>query len=128
MLLRKEKLRIHSAKSEPKNQPKQFHREMFQYNPKNEIYRCPNGENLRLRCKKSDVRKMCFNKSACANCHHSADCIIGKTDYRTITRSKYADICDKADLAYKENQSLYKLRQQTVEHPFDEKSNKNIYQ
>jgi len=104
--------------SNPKDQPAQFYREMFQYNSKTDTYRCPNGENLRLRSNRSDGRKMYFNKTACANCSHSTDCIIGKTDYRTITRSKYADICDKADQTYKENQELYKLRQQTVEHPF----------
>ena len=103
----------------PKNQPAKFHIENFQYVPESDTYRCPIGKVLYLRShKRKDERKIYHNKSACANCPHATDCITGKANHRTISRSKYADICDKADRTYKENQERYKLRQQTVEHPF----------
>jgi hypothetical protein len=104
--------------SNPKNQPSQFHTEQFKYDPETNTYRCPNGETLQLSCNRSDGRTAYCNKTACANCPHAKDCITGKATYRTVTRSKYADICEKADITYNENQELYKLRQQTVEHPF----------
>jgi transposase len=103
----------------PKTQPAQFHIEQFQYNSEANTYICPMGETLRSGNSKTVKRYRYHNKPVCAKCPHKSDCTNNnKAGYRTITRNQNSDICDEANRIYKENQSLYKLRQQLVEHPF----------
>jgi len=104
--------------SNPKDQPKQFHKEQFKYDKATDSYRCPIGEMMISTSKKTADRRVYKNKSVCRNCPHASECIGGKAKHRTVTRNKYADICDEADRQFKENLPLYNLRQQIVEHPF----------
>ena len=104
--------------SNPKGQPKEFHTEQFEYNQVENEYTCPAGAVLPSRSKKGSDRLRYYNKEACRDCIHKLVCISGKAKYRTISRSRYSSIYEEADRNFKENISLYKLRQQIVEHPF----------
>ena len=115
------KLKAIVARQNPSNskgQPKQFHAEQFQYNSETDTYHCPMGETLSTNSKKTTDRRIYNNKLACRTCPHATDCIGGKAKHRTVTRNKHAKIYDEANKIYNENTSLYKLRQQIVEHPF----------
>ncbi len=105
-------------KADPKNQPEQFHTDQFNYDAKADTYRCPMGQTLHPHNKKTAARRNFYNKTACADCPHREQCTRKGNQYRTITRSQYSDIYDEADRTFKENNHLYKLRQQIVEHPF----------
>ena len=104
--------------SNPKNQPKQFHMEQFQYDKETDTYRCPMGKILTTKTKQEADRRIYTNKVACRNCPHTSDCISGKTKFRTVTRNNYSDIYEEANKIFDENTELYRLRQQIVEHPF----------
>jgi len=104
--------------SNPKGQPKQFHTEQFQYDSETDTYTCPEGKTLHPHSKKTAKRRIFYNKTACGNCPHLGVCTNGKSKHREVTRGEYADTYNEADLVFKENAQLYKLRQQIVEHPF----------
>ena len=104
--------------SNPKWQPKDFHTDNFQYDPKTDKYTCPSGATLHAHSKKTAKRRNFFNKTACSKCPHLDSCTSGERGYRSITRSEYADDYERTDRVYSENIKLYKRRQQIVEHPF----------
>ena len=104
--------------SNPKGQPKEFHTDKFTYNPQNDTYTCPMGEILYPHNKMTAKRRKFFNKTACSQCPHRKDCVKGKRQYRTVSRSQYSQIYEETDKRTRENMDLYKLRQQIVEHPF----------
>ena len=104
--------------SNPKSQPKQFNTDQFEYSPETDTYRCPAGETLHPRNKKTAKRRNFYNKTACGKCPHIDVCTSGKKGYRTITRGEYAKVYEDADRVFRDNLDLYKLRQQIVEHPF----------
>jgi transposase len=104
--------------SNPKGQPARFHSDQFIYDPKTDTYRCPTGKTLHPHNKKTAKRRNYYNKTACGKCPYVDVCSNGKNGYRTVSRGEYADIYDEADRTFRENQELYKLRQQIVEHPF----------
>ena len=104
--------------SSPKGQLEKFHADNFDYNKQKNEYTCPAGAILPSRSKKGVQRPRYYNPSACKDCIHKADCVTGKAKYRIISRSQYSDIYDQADQCFAENISLYKKRQQIVEHPF----------
>lgn len=104
--------------SNPKGQPKQFHTENFKYNEANDEYTCPTGQTLNAHSRMDAERRNFFNKEACAICPHLKECTTGERPYRVVSRNKYAKEMEEADRIYAENKELYRLRQQTVEHPF----------
>ena len=104
--------------SNPKGQPKAFHTDNFRYDREADTYSCPLGETLHPHNKKTAKRRNFYNKNACAKCPHTGICTSGKSGYRTVVRGEYADIYDEANKVFVDNYDLYKLRQQTVEHPF----------
>jgi len=104
--------------SNPKGQPKQFHTDQFQYDKETDTYTCPAGKALHPHSKKTAKRRRYYNKTACGKCTHLGVCTNGKSKHREVTRGEYADTYNEADLVFKENARLYKLRQQIVEHPF----------
>ncbi len=105
-------------KSDPKNQPEQFHTDQFVYDAKADTYQCPMGQTLHPHNSQTAERRNFYNKTACADCSHREQCSRKKNEFRTITRSQYSDTYEEAERIYNENVGLYKLRQQIVEHPF----------
>jgi hypothetical protein len=104
--------------SNPKGQPKAFHTENFQYNECTNTYTCPQGHTLSTRNKKSAKRRNYCNPSACKGCPHKSKCVRGNAEYRTAVRSQYSKIYEETDKHFAENKTLYKRRQEIVEHPF----------
>jgi len=104
--------------SNPKDLSKEFHSERFTYNKETDTYICPKGQTFSSPNKRDAKRRNYFNKIACAGCRHKEECITGKANHRTVTRSQYANIYDETDKRFSENMELYKRRQQIVEHPF----------
>ena len=104
--------------SDSKELSEEFRSEKFTYDAESDTYICPMGQSLSTRnTKKAERRKYC-NPTACASCPNKSKCISGKSEFRTITRGQFANIYEEVDKRLAENQSLYKRRQQIVEHPF----------
>jgi len=103
--------------SNPKKLSESFRSERFKYDQATDTFTCPAGQILTTKNGKH-VKKRYTNRVACANCPHKSDCVIGKMKFRTITRGEYSDIYDETDKRFKENQELYRRRQEIVEHPF----------
>lgn len=104
--------------SNPKKQSSEFHTDKFIYDSENDKYICPMGKILHPHNKKTAQRRKFYNKTACSNCPYVNQCTNRKGNYRTISRSKYADIYEETDRIYRANTELYKQRQMIVEHPF----------
>jgi hypothetical protein len=94
-----------------------FSLDKFVYDKGKDEYTCPEGKVLHAHSKSKTKDRKFFNKPACKECPFNSECT-GKNKYRSIVRKKGNDILDRADLRHKENEDLYKLRQQIVEHPF----------
>jgi len=103
--------------SSPKGLPEKFRSEHFQYDEPTDTYTCPAGHTLSTPNKKA-VKIRYTNRVACASCRYKSDCIMGKAKFRTITRGEYNKVYDETDKRFKENQELYRRRQEIVEHPF----------
>jgi len=121
-LLRVKKLKVRAivAKqkpSNPKKLPEKYRSEYFKYDKVADTFTCPAGQVLATKNRKT-AKSRYTNKQACATCPHKSDCIIGKMKFRTITRGEYSVIYDETDKCFKENQELYRRRQEIVEHPF----------
>jgi len=121
-LLRLKKLKVIAivAKQKPsdsKKLPEKFRSEHFQYDKATDSFACPMGQVLTTKNNKA-VKIRYTNRLACVSCPHKSECIAGKATFRTITRGEYGDIYDETDKRYKENQELYRRRQEIVEHPF----------
>ena len=104
--------------SDSKALSKTYRTENFQYNESTNTYTCPHGHILTTRNKRTAKRWRYFNKAACKSCPHQSQCLMGKSKYRTVTRSPYSQIYDQTDKRFAENKELYKRRQEIVEHPF----------
>jgi transposase len=119
--LKKFKVKAIVSRQKPpdsKELPKEFRSDKFVYDKETDTYTCPMGETLKSPNMKTAKRRNFFNKTACAACQHTLECTPGKRQYRTVTRSQYADIYEETDKQFTENTELYKRRQQIVEHPF----------
>ena len=97
---------------------KEFYSENFIYDKLTDSYTCPHGYILSTSSSKSAKRRKYVNKSACKDCLHKDDCIKGRANFRTISRSEYSEIYEETDKRFAENKELYKRRQEIVEHPF----------
>ena len=104
--------------SDSKTVHKDYRTENFEYDESTNTYTCPQDHTLTTRNKKAAKRWNYSNKQACKGCPHQAECITGKAEFRTVTRSQYSKIYDQTDKRFAENKELYKRRQEIVEHPF----------
>jgi hypothetical protein len=97
-----------------------FSRDCFEYDRKNDCYICPCKTPLHyMREQKhsnSKVYRVYANYSACRQCPRKGDCTAG--EYRQILRPLYQDTLDVVDERTHKNKSLYRKRQEIVEHPF----------
>jgi cyclophilin family peptidyl-prolyl cis-trans isomerase len=100
--------------------PKEFSRERFEYDRDNDCYICPCKNLLRYmrEQKHSDgkVYRVYANYSACRVCPRKTECTEG--EYRQLLRPLYQDVLDVVDERTSKNKSLYRKRQEIVEHPF----------
>jgi len=121
-LLRVKKLKViaivpKQKPSAPKGMPEIYRSEHFKYDKAADTFTCPTGQILSTRNNKV-ARIRYTNRKACACCRYKADCVVGKTKFRTISRGEYSNIHDETNKRFNENKELYHRRQEIVEHPF----------
>ncbi len=96
-----------------------FSKEDFRYDPDQDCYWCPAGEQLSFRFqtreKGRDIKY--YASSACAHCPIRAQCTRNKGG-RRITRWVDEDLLDEMERRVQENREKMKLRKRLAEHPF----------
>jgi len=97
-----------------------FSRDSFVYDRENDYYICSCQNRLNfMRVQKHSNGKeyrVYANYSACGQCPKRSECT--KSGHREILRSLYQDTLDIVDKRTHDNKSLYRKRQEIVEHPF----------
>jgi transposase len=99
----------------------EFDRTKFMYNEMRNEYVCPTGNSLRyIGCNQKTAQK--FYKaqgSVCRGCAHFGICTKNKTGRKIVRMvdEKFKEQLE-ANYAKPENQKIYALRKETVEHPF----------
>jgi hypothetical protein len=95
-----------------------FARDDFRYVPASNEYRCPAGERLIWRYRRSEGGRILdvYWSSACPRCQMKPQCTSGVQ--RRITRWEHEDVLDAAQRRLDHAPESMRLRRQTVEHPF----------
>lgn len=107
--------RIEAIVAVPSEQGKEgFKKSDFKYDKENDIYVCPMG-NILTRWKGKTATYT--NVKACKECPCKDQCTKSERG-KALVRNEAEDILDEFKQKYAENQELYKLRQQIVEHTF----------
>lgn len=116
------KVVVPSQRQASKKERKEFDKERFSYDFKNNCYICPQGQKLTYR--NFNKRKKHYNytisdKKICFSCIHYRSCTKSKIG-RKIIRLFNEEIRKKLEAQYEqpESQAIYKLRKQKVELPF----------
>lgn len=97
----------------------EYYSDKFKYDPKEDVYICPEGQKLyRTKHKKDDPERIKYkNFKICKDCPNKDKCTKSSKG-RVISRSKHQDFLDKVDARTLENMDKYLKRQMIVEHPF----------
>lgn len=94
--------------------------ENFTYDKENDLYICPQGNELRTTGKLHKGATYKFKRyttKACKTCPVKEHC--SKAKYgKAIQRSGYQELIDNNKIRIKENENYYKQRQAIVEHPY----------
>jgi hypothetical protein len=101
---------------------KAFSKEQFIYDPKQDIYICPNGKELYLSTKKEGLRVLDYrmkNINDCLTCEHFGKCTTAKQG-RSIRRSIHENIKDDLHHLYdsEKGQRVYSKRKMLAELQF----------
>ena len=116
------KVVVPSQRQASKKESKEFDKERFHYDSKNDCYICPEGHELSYRStniqEKNKIYKI-SKSSICKQCRHFSKCTKSKHG-RTIHRLLNEEVREKLEVQYEqpENQAIYKLRKEKVELPF----------
>jgi transposase len=101
---------------------KEYGKSQFKYDEQNDGYICPQGQLLKAYNHKKEYSKekdykRYQNFEACSNCPVKEKCSDNKKG-RTIHDRPFQRVADAVDRRTKEFSNMYKIRKQTVEHPF----------
>ena len=99
---------------------KEFDKSQFTYDEPADEYACPQGKRLKFQdIPEPGKRRYQANGTECRACPHFGKCTTSTTG-RRIIRLNDEKFKEQLEVNYKrpENQEIYKLRKQTVEHPF----------
>jgi len=96
-----------------------FGKEDFRYDPENDCYGCPAGEQLTFRFQSTEKgrERRTYATSACAQCGLRSQCT-RSSEGRRITRWTYEDLLEDMQRRVRANPEKMRLRKQLVEHPF----------
>jgi len=96
-----------------------FGKEDFRYDPENDCYGCPAGEQLTFRFESTEQgrERRTYATSACADCALKPQCT-RSSQGRRITRWAYEDLLEDMQRRVRANPAKMRLRKQLVEHPF----------
>jgi transposase len=100
-----------------------FGKYRFQYDPEKDVYRCPEGHELRCTTISRDGYRNYFCDTAtCAGCPHRKKCFGKSMTRKMVTRHVWQDYLDAADEYTKTplGARLYKRRKETIERSFAE--------
>jgi len=98
-----------------------YNAELFNYNPKNEIYTCPQGHTLTSNGTRYKARNYTFKQyktKACKTCPVQENCTTSKVNGKVIQRSQYTQNIQDNAKRIAQCGDLYKKRQALVEHPY----------
>lgn len=87
----------------------------FRYDKIKDIYICKEGKELHHTGKKHAVY---INSKECKKCPNRIKCIGETSKGKRITRNKNTEAMERANRRYNKNKTLYKRRQEIVEHVF----------
>ena len=97
-----------------------FRHEDFIYNREKDIYICPCKNTLYNKSHKKHKSgreyRVYANYSVCGKCQKKKECTTGA--YREVERQKNQDTLDIVDERTRKNKTLYRRRQEIVEHPY----------
>ena len=106
---------------------KVFPMEQFDYNKKQDTYKCPAGQTLKTngrwykrkgQSKKSaTIQFKAYKTKACLTCPIKDQCTASERG-RILQRSEYQDAVDRNNNRVTKNPNYYRLRQQLIEHQF----------
>jgi len=113
---------VPTQKQAGEQEPSEFAKERFRYDPEKDEYICPEGQILKFRGlnKRKKHRNYCISKSEiCMSCRHYGKCTRSKYGRRVI-RLNDEEIKEKLKQQYasQKGQEIYKLRKTKVELPF----------
>ena len=94
--------------------------QIFEYNKKNDYYKCPSGAIMQgndVIYKKRNHRVRRYTTKNCKGCNLREECTANKKG-RIIERSIYQEAIEANKKRVDENPNYYKLRQQITEHQF----------
>ncbi len=96
-----------------------FGKQDFRYDPENDCYWCPAGEQLTFRFQTTERgrERRTYSTSACAGCSLRSQCTRSSRD-RRITRWAYEDLLEDMQRRVRASPEKMRLRKQLVEHPF----------
>jgi len=101
---------------------KPFDARNFIYDRENDCHICPKGNVLPLKNVERKKRRKVYlaGKAACSACEYFGTCTTNRIHGRKVTRLLKEDLRCEFERRYllPENQEIYKLRKQKVEHPF----------
>ncbi len=96
-----------------------FGKENFRYDPEQDCYHCPAGEQLtfRFQTTEQDREIRYYATTACGNCSIRRQCTRNKRG-RRITRWVHEDVLEQMERRARASPEKMKLRKQLAEHPF----------
>jgi len=99
---------------------KPFDKTHFRYDKEKDVYICPEGQELVMRCRREEgVSYRIRNRKICHRCWHYGVCTKSKTG-REVERMNNEEVKERLERQYRESssQAIYKKRQEKVELPF----------
>jgi len=106
--------RIKAIVAVPESKDTEYGKDKFKYDKEKNVYICPEGKELYCTGKK-DLKYL--NAKACKECTARDRCTKSKKG-RNIRRGKNEEHLERGTRRYKRNRTLYKRRQEIVEHVF----------
>ncbi len=107
---------VNTVKNQTYTPDKNYGKDNFIYNSKDNTYTCPQNNILYATSKSNSVKKCYTNPSACKRCHVLSKCSIQK--YRIIERRKFEDYVVIVKRRTKKKTNIFKKRKAIVEHGF----------
>lgn len=113
---------VPNNKQVQKSPKKQFDKQAFKYDKTNQVYICPEGQEMHLIHHDEQSGRYGYrmkNRACCINCKHFGICTSSKTG-RRIYRLENEDIKETLATNYQSQtgQDVYQRRKMKVEHPF----------
>ena len=110
---------IKKAKANNRTKDNEFRKEKFKYDPVEDIYICPVGQQLEFfeNTSKNGMKYRKYKCGACGGCKYRDKCTSSKNG-RTLQRWEHEDVLEAVCKETLDKNETYKQRRCIVEHPF----------